>query len=117
MVVAILQLGLEVSGKTVAERSVDPPGGIIPTLLSVRIVLHLPEELLVPAQGAEKARGDFVFCFQVAGQRVGIPGVRHLESRGEHLPPELQAMPGIADIGANSALQIITSLPAGRETG
>jgi hypothetical protein len=63
MIVAVLQLGLEMASKAVAEGSIGAPGVLVPPLVSSRSVPHFAKELLVPAHGCEKTRRDLVLGF------------------------------------------------------
>ena len=103
---AILRFQLQVIGKTITEDGVDardvnaPWDGVI--LNGNRAV-----ELLVPTERGKELRSDLIFRLNVVGKRVGIPDIRHLKARFEDFRPQLETMPGKADILAEEELPIV----------
>src|SRR5436190_1598214 len=75
------------------------------------------KELLVPTQRPEELRSDFVFRFEVVGERVGISNAGHLEARLVKLRPELEMMPCEGDILSQNDLAIVANPAARRKPG
>src|SRR5881397_4407845 len=55
-----------------------------------------PEELLIPAKRAEDLRREFVFGFDVIGERICVSHTRYFKACFIELGPHLQMMPGEA---------------------
>lgn len=84
---AILDLGLKMTRKAEAERTINSPDVAIPGNLGAGAIGDLGKELLVPAQGSEQLRGDFVFGFDVIGKGIGIADIWDFKAREEKFGP------------------------------
>src|SRR5437762_5037960 len=73
---AVLQLELSMRGKAIARRYVRAPEITAPRRGAAVTIGHVAKELLVPAHGAEELRGEFVFRFDVIGERIRIRETR-----------------------------------------
>jgi hypothetical protein len=102
-------------GKSIPDGHVNTPKIIAPPSASSGNIRNGIEKLLVPAQGAEELRGEFVFSFNVIGERVGVADPRNLKANLVKLRPKLKMVIGITDILANKKLMIIADVFSGRE--
>src|SRR5678815_5148565 len=98
MAITVLQLALEMTVETIAQRRINAPDVVIPRLFAPESIAHLVEELLIPAQRPKPLGCYFVFGFEIIGSRVSVANVGHLETRNVDLPPKLPVVPGIAHI-------------------
>src|SRR5437868_5495231 len=113
---AVLQLQLDVGGEPVASGHVGPPDVPAPRRCSAVNVGDVAEELLVPADRAEKLRGKLVFHLEVISERVGVGEPGYLESRLKEFRPELPMVPGEPDVLAEQALMIIADIMSERQS-
>ena len=111
----VLQLELRVRCEAIAGRDINTPNIIAPGNTSSISVGHIAEELLVPADRAEKLRSEFVFRFEIINKCVGVADARDFETRFVKFGPELQVMPGEADILAQNAFVVIADITAIRQ--
>ena len=77
--------------------------------------IDLTEELLVPAERAEKLRSEFVLRFQVIRERVRVTDARNLKTGLVNFRPDLQMMPGETCVLPHNQLPVIADITAGRQ--
>src|SRR5665213_1567622 len=68
----VLQLKFAVRGEAVAGTEIDSPRVFPPSHGGAVAITDLAVELLVPAHGPEKLRGEFIFCLEIIGERPRI---------------------------------------------
>src|ERR1700737_4944671 len=112
---SVLQVELRVRCKTIAARDINTPNIKAPGNSSSISIGHIAKELLVPANRAEKLRSEFVFRFEIISKCVGVADARDFEARFVKFGPELQVMPGEADVLAQNALVVIPDITAIRQ--
>src|ERR1700704_4745261 len=101
--------------KTITGCDIDPPEVLAPPHLCSSTNVDLVEKLLVPAECAEKLGSEFVLRFQVVSERIRITNTRNFETRFIKLRPQLQMMPGNADVLAQNQFPIIADITTERQ--
>ena len=113
---AVLDFGLQIIGETVAKRGIDAPGVVAPLGAAI-VVADGTEELLVPAQSAEKLRSNFVFGFKIVGEGVGVADPRDFKARFEKFRPQLQPMPCKRGVLSKKQLAVVADAATGWKRG
>src|SRR5215475_6725813 len=103
--------------KAIAEHGIDAPDITVPGGSTAGTIVDISKELLIPANCSKKIGRDFVFCFQVIHERVGVANVRHLIAGEENFAPNLPMPPLVTDVLYESDLIVITNAFSGGEIG
>src|ERR1051326_7651115 len=93
--------------EAVTEDSIDAPDVAIPWRFAANAVVYVGEELLVPANGREKLRRDFVFRLEIIRERVRVADVRNLKACEKNLAPKLPMPPLVAEVLGEGDLIVI----------
>src|SRR2546430_14846902 len=94
---------------------VDPAEVFTPMNVMAVAITDGPEELLIPAKRAEELRREFVFGFDVIGERICVSHTRYFKACFIELCPHLEMMPGEAGILSKNKFSIILDIAPGRQ--
>src|SRR5713101_3783960 len=101
--------------ETIGNRSIYPPEVITPPNATACAVGHGIEQLLVPAERGKKLGREFIFHLKIVCECIRVADARNFETRFVKFRPQLQMMPGEADILAEDELSIIADIAATRQ--
>src|SRR5689334_1939235 len=102
--------------KTITGCDIDSPEILAPAHRCSSPDADVVEELLVPAQGTEKLGSEFVLRLQVVSECISITDARNFETRFVEFRPQLQMVPGKADVLAQDRFPIIADVTTGWQT-
>src|SRR6266481_1781407 len=105
------------AGEAVAQDGIDAPDVAIPRSFASGTVIYIGEKLLVPTDGGEELRCDFVFCFEVVREGVGVADIWNLKAGEENFTPKLPVAPLVTDVFGESDLVVVADAFARRKGG
>src|SRR5437868_11711493 len=101
--------------ETVGDRGIYPPKVITPPNATACTVGHGIEQLIVPAERSKKLGREFIFHLKIVSECVRVAYPRHFETGFVEFRPQLQMMPGEADILPENKLPIVADVASGRQ--
>src|SRR5207245_6484436 len=111
----VLQFQLRMWRETISASDLHPGEILAPAEFASSAITNTAEELLVPAQRAEKLGSEFIFGLKIISECVRVADTRDFETRLVKFRPHLQMVPGEADILAKNELVIVVNIATARQ--